>query len=38
MSRLFFIMAGIAIGIVLYLTRKQKESNVHGNTDNGKQA
>ena len=32
MSRLFFIMAGVAIGIVLYLTRKQNKENTNGSS------
>lgn len=30
MSRLFFVMAGVVIGLVIYLTRKRKESDKHG--------
>ena len=30
MSRFFFVMAGVAIGIVIYLTRKQNKENQNG--------
>lgn len=36
MSRLFFIMAGIAIGIVMYLTRKQNEEKKNGKRNESK--